>query len=366
MKLTKYQLFWLLFTMESGMTLLIAISPTFKEAQQGAPMAIFLAGVMSVLMTFIAAKLSLLYPNDTFIEYVPKIVGKWLGNLIVIAYLLLWIGVAGIILRQYADFVQMTLFMRTPVWAIVLFMLFVIMYAVHGGIHIIGRCSEIIGPIIVINLVLFRLLTIKDLRPERLLPLLPAGGMIPVMKGSLPGASFLGESVMIVMLIAFLTEKKRAISSGLWSVGIAAVVLLNVTLDVLMILDNTVPAKLQYPVYAVSQYISVMEFVQNLDILLVVGTCFSVFIKICLYLFMTSYGTARLFHLQKWRNILWITGLLVLVVALYPRNVDITQMDFPYFWKNVVLPIFLFGIPLLLWVIGIARKYLKRTEAKIP
>ncbi|MBM7566389.1 GerAB/ArcD/ProY family transporter [Paenibacillus sacheonensis] len=360
MKLTNYQLFWLLFSMEAGMTIMLTLGPTFQAARQGAPLAMLLAGAVSLLATYIAAKLSLLYPEDTFVEYVPKIIGQWLGKTLVFVYLLLWIAVGGIVLREYADFVHMALFDKTPLWAIILFMLIVILYAVHGGIHIVARCSEIIGPIVVFNIILFRIFSLKDLHLDRLLPLLPSDGWMPVLSGSAPAASYMSESVMIVMLIAFIGNKKKTLSSGLWGVGFAAIVLLNVIIDTMMMLGSTVPAMLQYPVYSISQYISVMEFVQNLDIFLVVGMSFTVFVKIGLYLFMTSYGTAQLFGIRNWRRVLWAVSMLVLAVALFPRNADETQVVFPLFWKNIVFPIFLFAVPFLLWMIGSARKRMKR------
>ncbi|MFC4807849.1 GerAB/ArcD/ProY family transporter [Paenibacillus sp. GCM10023250] len=360
MKLTNYQLFWLLFSMESGMTIMLVLSPTFQTARQGSPLAAVLAGAAAVLATYIAAKLSLLHPNDTFVEYVPKIIGTWLGKTIVFAYLLLWIAVTGIVLREYGDFVHMALFDKTPLWIILLFMLLVIVYAVDGGIHIIGRCSEIIGPIIVFNVILFRIFSLKDLHVDRLLPIMPSEGLMPVLAGSSPAASFLSESVMIVMLIAFVGNKRKAVAAGLWGVGLAALVLLNTVMDAIMMLGSAVPAKLQYPVYSLSQYISVMEFVQNLDIFLVVGMSFTVFVKIGIYVFITSYGTAQWLHVRKWRRVLWIVAGLVLAVALFPRSVDESQTSFPRFWKDVAFPVFLLGIPLLLWIIGSFRSRMNR------
>ncbi|MEK8132131.1 endospore germination permease [Paenibacillus filicis] len=358
MKLTKYQYFWLLLSMEIT-TLLLAPSITFEEAKQGAPMAMFFAGAASMVVAYIAIKLSLLYPEETFVEYVPKIIGKWLGKTMIFAYLLLWIFTAGMILRQYADFVHSALFMDTPFWLIVLFMAFVMVYAVYGGLHIVGRCSEVIGPLIIFNITVFKILTIVNYRPERILPLLPFEGFMPVLQGSTLAASYLSESFMIVMLVAFLTDKKKALSSGLWGVGIAAVILITGVIDVLLIMDNAVPAKLLYPIYYITQYISILGFIQNLDILLVVGTIFSFFIKLCLYMFMTSYGAAQLFHIRKWQNLIGIVGILIIAVALFPRNVDESQINYPQFWRNIAFPIFLFGIPLLLWMIGKARNRMK-------
>ncbi|MGO4274553.1 GerAB/ArcD/ProY family transporter, partial [Paenibacillus sp. TAF58] len=179
MKLSSYQLFWLLFSMELGMTNLFTLSPAFAEAKQGILLAMVISLFASIVITYIAAKTSLFFPNETFVEFVQKLIGRWLGRAIVLVYLFIWIVIAGIILREYADFVYLVLFSNTPLWVIILFMLIVMVYAVHSGLHIVARCSEIIGPFVLLSVVLFSLLALKDVKPLRLFPLLPSEGWPP-------------------------------------------------------------------------------------------------------------------------------------------------------------------------------------------
>lgn len=356
MKISRIQLFWMLFSMEIGMTTLLTIGPTFKEAKQGAWLAMLLAAFASLFITYIATQLSLLYPRQTLVEFAPKIIGRWLGRLIVFTYLLVWYTVAGLILREYADFVHLALFSSTPLWVIILLMLLVMIYAVYGGIHIVGRCSEIIGPFILLSIIMITILSFPDLKFMRLLPLLHSNGVMPIIKGSLGATSFMGESIMIMMLIAFVSDKSKVNPPILWGVGLASLFLVSGTMNVLMVLGKEVPAKLPYPIYTFIQYTSVMEFIQNIDVLAVIVTIFSIFIKLCLYMFLTSYGMAQLFQIKNWRKVVWGSALLIFVISILPRNMVESQVIFPEIWKNYVLPIYILGIPLMLWLIGAVRR----------
>ncbi|WP_219838535.1 GerAB/ArcD/ProY family transporter [Paenibacillus sp. R14(2021)] len=129
MKLSTSQLFWLLTTMEIGMTALLTISDTFKESGQAAWMSVILAVLSSLVVTYISLKLCILFPGQTFAEFAPVIIGKWFGNLLLILYLAVWYSVGGIILREYSDFVHMALFSKTPVWVVMVMMIAVMLFA---------------------------------------------------------------------------------------------------------------------------------------------------------------------------------------------------------------------------------------------
>ncbi|WP_219838398.1 GerAB/ArcD/ProY family transporter [Paenibacillus sp. R14(2021)] len=355
MKLTGMQLFWLLFAMQLGMTSLLTFSPAFEAAKQGAWISMLLATLIALAVTYIAAKLSLLYPEKTLIEYVPLIVGKWLGTLITFSYLAVWYAVAGIILREYADFVHLALFTSTPLWVIILFMLLVMVYNVQGGIHIVGRGSEIIGPFILFSILLITLLALNNLNPVRMLPLIPGNRVTPILKGSVGATSFLCESVIIVMLIAFKGAGKRIVPYVLWGVGLSSLFMIIGMINVMMVLGADIPAKLQYPIYTFLQYISVMDFIQNIDVLAVIVTIFSIFIKLSIYMFATSYGTAQLLRIKRWKRMLCVSAPILFVIAMLPKNIIQSQIYFPQFWMKYVMPIHLIGLPVLLLLIGLAR-----------
>ncbi|REE91596.1 spore germination protein KB [Paenibacillus taihuensis] len=356
MKLSTNQLFWLITIMEIGMTALLTISDAFKKSGQAAWMSITLAVILSLGVTYVAAKLSVLFPGQTFAEFAPVIAGKWFGNLLLGSYLAVWFAVGGIILREYSDFVNMSLFSKTPTWAVMLMMIAVMLFCVTGGIQTLGRCSEIIGPFIVGTILLITVFLSKDFHLFRLTPLVPMQGLVGITQGSISVFSFLGESVMVLMLIGFVSPGQRTITAATGGVAMAGILLVVMSLSICMVLGPVLPAYLIYPVYSVVQYVSVMEFIQNIDVLAVIVVILSIFIKLSLYLFITSYGTAKLFRISKWKRMVGVAAAIFFLIAMAPRNLVESQVKFPVFWKEFVLPIFIVGIPLLLLIVGLLRK----------
>ena len=144
------------------------------------------ATLICLFTTFVAVRLSLLYPEQTFIQYTQSILGKWLGKIILVPYFLMWVFVTGIILREYADFVNAALFISTPLWIVILIMLGAIVYVTYsGGLRSISRCSEIIGPISVLSGIVVILLSVKDWNWLRILPVYSNSGLLPIVKGGL-------------------------------------------------------------------------------------------------------------------------------------------------------------------------------------
>lgn len=356
MKITNYQLFWLMYTLDYGKTAIFTIAPAVLLAKQDAWISIIIAGLSGLITTFIAVKVSQLYPNQTFIQYSQTILGRWLGTLILIPIFLMWIAITGMILREFADFVFIALFNKTPLWAIMIVMLSVVVYVTSsGGLTSIGRCGELIGPISIIGSLLIIFLSAKDWHWFKLFPVYASTGLVPIMKGSLFPASFIAEAFIVVMLVAFMPKPERAMVASLLGVAAASISILIVTVIAILVFGPILPGHFVYPVYSVVTYISVMEFIQNIDVIIVLLWIISIFIKLSLYFFVTSYGTAQLFRIQKWKRTIWLITPIVFVISLLPRN-TVDTLNFAYFWRDVIFPINLVGIPVLLLIVGSIRK----------
>ncbi|MDD9268354.1 GerAB/ArcD/ProY family transporter [Paenibacillus sp. GCM10023248] len=159
---------------------------------------------------------------------------------------------------------------------------------------------------------------------------------------------------MVVMLIAFMVKPQQAMFSSLFGVAAAAFAVLLMTLIVIMVFGPNLPAKFIYPLYSAITYFSVMEFIQNVDVLAVLLWIIGIFIKLSLYFFITSYGTAQVFHLKKWKHTAWLLAPIIFVISLLPRNTN-DSMSYAKFWIDVIFPINIVCIPVLLWIIGAVR-----------
>ncbi|MFC5653295.1 endospore germination permease [Paenibacillus solisilvae] len=357
MKISGIQMLWLMFSMLVGMTLL-RLTQTISEAKQDSWLAMLIAGGTGVGVTWLTAKVSLLYPGQTFIQYTKTILGKWLGTAVILTYIFQWITVTGVIFRRSLDFIHLALFHNTPLFVLVCTMLLVVAYATYeGGIEGIARCSEVIGPVICIMLLLIFALSINNLDWRQLLPIYVDTGLKEIWKGSLSPGSLLGESaVVVVMLISFMTVPEKGPSRAMWGVGLAFVSVFVATLFVIMTFGPNLSARMVYPFYEVVRFIFMMEFIQNVDVVVIVIWMTSFFIKLCLYLFVTSYGTAQLLHVKNWRKMIWIISFVVLILALVPRNELFSIQYNQKYIIPIVVPFNYIFVPLLLWVVGVIRK----------
>lgn len=358
MKISVWQLICLAFTFQIGLSLLLSENPAIQIAKQDAWISVLLAGLFAAVIALISVRLSLLYPDQTLIQFSQTILGKWPGKIIVIPYFITWFITIGMLLRQFSDFVHVTMFMRTPLWALILpFVLLVVYASQKGGIEVIARCSEIIAPMVVVVYLSLIVLNWPNMRLENLLPVYADSGMGVILRGSLPIVSFFGEVVLMTMTIPFLAKPDKALL-GIAVAGTCSVLFVLTSIGiVLMTFGPDLAARMLYPAYEVVRYISAMEFIQNIDVAVVLVWFCLYFVKLASYFFYTTYGLAEWLGFRDWKKSIWFVALVVTCISMWPRHYSFATTSFMNeFWIPYVLPIDMIGIPLFLWIVGMIRQ----------
>ncbi|MCJ8008408.1 endospore germination permease [Lederbergia wuyishanensis] len=357
MKLSGLQIFWLIFTFETGNIILLTVGPVMKEANQDIWISYLIASVLGVLIMYIAVKTALLYQKHTLIQYSKLILGKWLGTVMTLFYFVQWYAVAGNILREFTDFTISMLLPKTPSWVFFITMLFLLVYVTFiGGIEGIGRCAEVFGPIIIFSVVILTSFTIKEFDITNLLPIFVDTGLISIWKGALTPLSFLGESaVMMLMLVSFMDKPENAMKSAISGLVCAAIIVSIVAVCVLLVFGPEISGDLRHPAFDLVSYLSVMDFIQNLDIIGMLVWILSVFIKLSVYFFLSCYGTAQLLKIKDWKKVIWIVVIFYFMLAQFVPSISYTFGYMKTYLVYFVLPINMVGIPLLLWIVGMIR-----------
>ncbi|WP_268625298.1 GerAB/ArcD/ProY family transporter [Paenibacillus alvei] len=365
MKISGLQLFWLIVSIETASGILFTLTPAIAEAKQDAWISVLLSGIIGLGVIYLAVKISLLYPDQTFIQYSQTILGKWLGKIIILPYFVMWYSVDGVILRDSSDFLHLALFEKTPLSVLLLTQLILAVYVIYtSGIEGIARCSEIVGPIIVLMVLGTCVFSLNHLDWQQLTPVYADSGLGPILKGALPTAAFYSETVILMMVFCFLSDSRQALSRAMWGMAVPSLLVFVAVAVAIMTFGPILSSRMWFPFYDMSRFISVLGFIQNVDILVVVVWMFSVFTKLSLFLFATTYGTAQWLNMKDWRKLIWVVVPIVFGFSLLPKNIAQAMIDYPQkFWLPYVMPINVFGIPLLLWIVGTIRK--KRSNKKV-
>jgi spore germination protein KB len=356
-KLSGSQLFWIVATVEVVMSIWLNITPTVQISKQDAWLSILVGSVIGIALTFFYARLSLLHPHRSLVEFSQALMGKWLGRFIVLPYIFVWYSVAAVGLRSFGDFTHLIVLDNTPVWLIMLLLIAVSIYLTYSsGITGIGRFSEITGPILFLTLMLSFILSIDNVRWHHLLPVYANSGWLNILKGSITPAARNAESFMLLVLVSFMDHPHKAPSRATIGVAISSLMVLLATIMAILIFGPNFSAKIRYPYFMVVRSIDILNFIQNVDLLVLFFWMFGMFLKISLYSFITSFEIAQLLNVKSWRKINWFVVAAIYIFALWMPNETVIYASFPLMWGFVMVPVCGIGIPILLWIVSLVRK----------
>ncbi|MCY9659805.1 endospore germination permease [Paenibacillus chondroitinus] len=357
MVLTTRQLFWMMVSTQVIMTILLTTAPAIQLANQDAWMSLIVSTAVAVGIAYICGKLASIFPDKTLIEFNRILLGKWFGGVISVMYLLVWIVILTVILKQFSLFITGTIMPRTPVFLIQIPMFLVVIYPTVHGVGVIARICELTGPIILIGVIGPMFLAINQLDWDRLLPIYIDNGLLALMKGSLPAAAFLGDCIMLLILIAFVVQKKQIVRHAVGGVMLSGVVTLISVIFSILMFGHNVAANYTYPMLMIVRSISIGGIIENLDAIVVTIWIMSVFTKLSLYLFVSSYGTSQLFGLKDWRKMTWVISAIVMLATFIPVNYEEISVIFPLkVAAPYIFPIFMVAGPLLLLLLALVKR----------
>ncbi|MDF9844370.1 MULTISPECIES: endospore germination permease [unclassified Paenibacillus] len=366
LKISGVQVFWIILSMNLGMTLVMTITPSLEAAKQDAWLSILAAGCIALVIALLVTAVARIFPGQNLIDFAPSVLGTWPGKLVIVIYLVQWYTITPIVLRQFSDLVSVMLLPETPEEFVILLMVLLIAYASYsGGIEGIARCSEFLGPIILIMVVLVLLANINNINLKHILPFYADSGYKNIIKGALAPASYLGHSVEYLMFASFLSQPRKGRAYTILAVLVANLIVLLTTIMIIAVLGVNLSPNMWYPFFEMAQKISLFGFIDNFDAVPVVIWISSVFVKLAVYFFLLSYGTAQFLKIRSWRIMTWFIAPVMFVFALIPQNViEATTNYLQRYWVPFALPVNMLGLPFLLLVIGKLKKGSGASAAK--
>ena len=305
--------------------------------------------------------LNRMYPNDTLIEHSVRILGKIPGKALGMLYIFFYWHATGLLIKEYGEFVTGTFLLHTPIQVIMGSMLVICAFAVRGGIEVLGRCAQIMVPVVVLLYILIIFLLIPDLNSDNLFPMLEHGWM-PSLKGSIIPQSWYSELIAISFLLPVLADRDKALRWGIISVLFIAFTLFLTNITTLMLFGQ-LTGRLVYPVMAAARYIQLADFLEHLEAIVMAIWVFGTFIKISMFYYMLVQSTARVLGLSDYRPIVLPLGLLVLLSGIWAAS-NLQELVHVLSTSIVFELLFMqLGIPVLLLLIAIFRRKKGRNKA---
>ncbi|TMV48915.1 spore gernimation protein [Paenibacillus mesophilus] len=351
-KISAWQLGAILYLQSMGIGVLVIPGITAKYAGIDLWLTPILASLGGFIVVYVAYTLHKLYPDRTIVQAAERILGRIPGKVVGLGICFFYLHIAGLLLRNYAEFLAVLFLPKTPIVVLSGCMIAVCAFAVRGGLEVIGRTAQLIVPVFTLLLLFLILLLLKDLTPEKALPVLEHG-MLPVFKGAVRLQGFFTEMLLVAFLFPFVNDRNKGLKAATGSVAAVAFTMVVINLVALFLLGKDTANEL-YPLIVASRYISVADFFENLEAVAMAIWVLGIFLKLSLFYYAAVLGTAQLLDLSGYGSIVFPLGLLITLLSFWyvPNVSSLFQFFTMYPFYAMLFQAFL---PMLLLAVGWVR-----------
>jgi spore germination protein KB len=357
-KISSYQVFTLIYIFVLGTTI---IFPLGADAEQAAWISILLGLVGGLPLLIMYYYLNKQYPDLVLTEYCIKILGKHIGTIVGIIYILFFLYGAARDVRDAMELVPLFLD-GTPEWAIGTVLMLPVLFGLFLGIEVIGRTSEILflyilftGIIMVIFVFFSDVVKLENIRPV----LEPGWGTIIRTTRNETWMAPFGEIICFTMIFAYLNKSKSQLKVGLAGVICGGVVLVFTHFLTIAVLGGEIRNSSIAPLLSMVQKINIGHFVQRLDSIFMIWLIVNAYFKITIFMYAAVIGGATIFKVSKNRLIIPFGLISFFTSILFARSYTAHMAQSDIVLENVY-PIFSLYIPFLLCIVYFVRQRLNK------
>lgn len=330
---------------------------TAKFAKQDAWLAAAASTIPGILVILLVTALGRRFPGKTIMEYLPSILGNWLGKAVGVLYLFFFLHTNGIIIREFGELIGTMLMPYTPI--IVIHAVFVTLaaYAIRSGLEVLGRLLELTIPWVLILSISILLFGLQKAEFSRLLPVLE-NGFKPILMASITPSAWRGEVVLLAMLLPYLAEPRKGRKWGIWAVIIlGAFLIIDAAINTAIFGPEA--ARLVFPTFTIASTVLIGGFLR-VDVILIIIWLASMLTKIAAFYYVAVLGTAQLLSLKDYKPVVLPIGVILTALSLLvvensvgiPAYVTSGFPPFAYLFEWVT--------PLALLLIAMARGFKKK------
>lgn len=316
-------------------------------AMNAAWMAVLLSVMMGFVYFWFMYALLKKHPGKNILEIGDELVGPVINRLFALGYLLFFLAMAALALRQFSERVIGSFVEDMPIsFGVFSFMAGVVIVSCLG-LEAIVRTARLFGPILLVLYVLMLIATIPFWKPYLLYPLL-GGGLQNIVQAGLVRSGLISEIFILALITSYLPENKLG-TIGLWSIGITGVLFVFTLLAVQMVFPYPVNSELALPTLNLAKTIQLGRHFQRNETFFLPVWALGGLIKITIALYATAFITAFIMKLPYYSPLIPALSVIVISVAFIP--VSVTQATV---WDNLYLRGVLWIvtlIPLLLFLV---------------
>lgn len=348
-KIDGIQLFCMMVLFMFGTSFFLGLG---SEAKQDAWIVTLISPFAGLMLFTVYFQLHKHFPDSPLTEYVRKIWGKFIGGIIGYFYIIYFIYIASRVLRDFEELLSSSPYPKTSIITIGICMTFVLVYAVNFGIEVFSRVACICFYITAGTLFILIILAVIDglIHIENAAPIL-AEGWKPILKELIPLNITVpyGELIVFSMIFPYINKQTKILRVGMTAIGIAGFYLTLHTLLLIWILGTDLLLRGTFPMLTAGGYVDIANFIQRLDITIILLVVILAFIKVSIFFFCAVMGMNNLFKLKPSLFSTYFVGAIIFISSIiiapsYQNHIDEGLEKVPYLLHipfQIVIPLLL-------------------------
>ncbi|ADU50194.1 spore germination protein [Thermaerobacter marianensis DSM 12885] len=325
-QISAWQLFVLLFFTISPTAILTLSALIGRYAGHDAWLSIILATGLGVAVAWLHLALARRFPGQGWTDIHRLVLGRWLGTGL---NLLVWVWIlqtAGVIVREFGEFVVATVLPLTPLVVIHGSAMLLVMWAARAGIEVLARVGELLLPLIVISLLFVLVLLIPNADWRSALPVLESG-WTNLVRGGLPLVAWLGETVLALVILPSLAQWQGAGRAAVMAVLAVGGLLALLTLGTILVLGDTAPL-FTFPPFAATRTVTVANFLERLEPVITAVWVGGLVVKMGIWLYAATVTGAAVFGIEDYRPLVTPMAALMLALSLWLFDDSLEMTDY--------------------------------------
>lgn len=345
----------LMFTTMLATVILFAPAIAAEKAGHDAWLATFAGTLFGLIPLCLVCWLGKRHPGKTIYQYSEAIFGRYLGKLVVLAYIWFFIQITSLVVRQFGALLTTAFMPRTPLSVFLISLLLIAALAVRSGLEVIARMNEFIMLLVAGLLLAVMTLSLPNWELFNLTPFLSRGAM-PVLEGALVSAYFHGQIIALAVILPFLTRPQRGLASGAAGVLASGMLLTLGVIGTLAVFGPQLTAAIRFPLHFFVRTINIGQILTRFEVVVIVTWVAGVFIKTSVLYYCAALGVGQVFGLSEYRSTVLPLGIIITVLSITQFENVAELVDFLADTAPLYsISIFFLGLPLLLLFVSFLR-----------
>lgn len=321
--------------------------------------------IIAILFTYLIVRLFKNFPNLDILDISNYLGGKFLKVIIGIMYIMLFIVISVLLIRNFSESLKIIYFNSSPIVFLIAFFVVSLCIANKYGIKVIAKVNLILAPIIFISIILILFASAKGFTFQRLLPILGYGFNETFFSGLTNIFGFSGLAY-IFFLQPFLKSYKDLKKVSIISFIISSIYLFLSVICLLLVFSFVTNSNESISIYLLTRMVRNGDFIQRANAIFVLIWTLSVLSYSSITLYFMLHVTKKLTNIENTNPINYCYGSLILSSSLLIANIaQYTAFTETILKYGTIIFIFFINIPVLIFANIKHLIYTKRKQSKL-